>query len=147
MAFARFLPPGIVEPMENTVIYTDGGCSGNPGPGGWAFVIVRSAAGGGLDSAVDGSRDSAGGESGSAKGSGGEKSTTNNRMELTAVCRGLEALMRLAGPAGRAGSAGPGGSAAGPGAGAVFGGRIGVYTDSQYVQKGITQWIASWERN
>ncbi len=115
--------------MESIVLYTDGGCSGNPGPGGWAFVIVR----------ADGVAE---------RGSGGERVTTNNRMELTAVCRGLEALVRAAGNSGVAALSGSAGSAAGGGAEAALPpGTIGVYTDSQYVQKGITQWIASWERN
>lgn len=115
--------------MENIVLYTDGGCSGNPGPGGWAFVIVRSAAGNGNGGATAAARGTAAAGDGAGEavssGSGGERVTTNNRMELTAVCRGLSALARIAGT----------------------GGKIGVYTDSQYVQKGITQWIASWERN
>jgi ribonuclease HI len=65
--------------MENIVIYTDGGCSGNPGPGGWAFVM----------------RLPAGDE---VLGSGGEAATTNNRMELRAVIASLEeAERRLAG--------------------------------------------------
>jgi ribonuclease HI len=81
-------------------MYTDGACRGNPGPGGWG-VLMR------------------------AKGRekelyGGEPATTNNRMELTAVIRGLEALKRRC--------------------------KVRVYTDSQYVHKGISQWIADWKR-
>ncbi len=87
-------------------IWTDGGCLGNPGPGGWAF-IVRSAAG-------------------QEERSGFEAQTTNNRMELIAV---REALLQV--------SRGPGGQ----------GVPITVHTDSQYVQKGITQWIHTWEKN
>jgi ribonuclease HI len=60
--------------MESIVIYTDGGCSGNPGPGGWAFVL----------------RDG----SGEVRGSGGEAATTNNRMELRAVISALEEAER-----------------------------------------------------
>jgi ribonuclease HI len=85
------------EPVE---VFTDGACRGNPGPGGWG-VILRT------------------------KGKekelwGGEAATTNNRMELTAVIRALEALTRRS--------------------------RVSVYTDSQYVQKGISEWIHSWKR-
>jgi ribonuclease HI len=81
-------------------IYADGACKGNPGPGGWG-VLLRS---GGREKEL----------------CGGEVQTTNNRMELTAVIRGLEALKRRA--------------------------AVRVYTDSQYVQKGITQWIRDWKR-
>jgi len=97
--------------MENALmIFTDGGCSGNPGPGGWAFVIAREEAGG---PRIISSKN------------GGEKTTTNNRMELTAVLQSLRALRDMEG-APRA---------------AV------VVTDSQYVQKGITDWIVKWKRN
>ena len=85
-------------------LYTDGGCIGNPGPGGWAFVIKDS------DFLVE--------------AFGGEKDTTNNRMELTAVTRGLERAFQEF-----------------PGA------KIKVITDSQYVKNGITTWIHSWKRN
>ncbi len=84
--------------------FTDGGCSGNPGPGGWAFIIA--------------------GDGPPARGSGGEKITTNNRMELTAVIRVLEYLRQNA----------PGEAAR-------------ISTDSQYVQLGITRWITGWEKN
>ncbi|HLE67301.1 MAG TPA: ribonuclease HI [Burkholderiales bacterium] len=82
------------------VIYADGACRGNPGPGGWG-VLLR------------------------ARGAekelfGGEPDTTNNRMELTAVIRGLETLRRRC--------------------------AVRVYTDSQYVQKGISEWIHDWKR-
>jgi ribonuclease HI len=87
-------------------ISTDGGCSGNPGPGAWAFVIR-----------ADGQEISR---------SGFEPRTTNNRMELTAV---IEALRALAG------------RAQWDGLHAV------VSTDSQYVQKGISEWIHTWVRN
>jgi len=63
--------------MENLVIYTDGGCSGNPGPGGWAFVLLR-------------------GEGAEIIGSGGEAATTNNRMELRAVISALHEVEVLA---------------------------------------------------
>jgi ribonuclease HI len=81
-------------------IYTDGACKGNPGPGGWGALLQR-----------DGSE---------RELCGGEPDTTNNRMELTAVIRALEALKRPC--------------------------EIDLYTDSQYVQKGISEWIASWKR-
>lgn len=93
--------------MNNQIdIWTDGGCAGNPGPGGWA-AIVR-------------------GPDDEQEISGFEPETTNNRMELTAV---REALNALAGHP------------------AWTGLPITVSTDSQYVQKGITEWIHSWARN
>ncbi len=81
-------------------IYTDGACKGNPGPGGWGALLQ-----------LDGREKEL---------CGGEPDTTNNRMELTAVIRALEALKRPC--------------------------EIDLYTDSQYVQKGISEWIASWKR-
>jgi ribonuclease HI len=83
------------------VIYTDGACKGNPGPGGWGALL-------------------------SCKGSerelfGGESNTTNNRMELTAVIRALESLKRRC--------------------------AVAVYTDSQYVKKGIEDWVHAWKKN
>ena len=81
-------------------IYTDGACKGNPGPGGWGALLQ-----------LDGSEKEL---------FGGASDTTNNRMELTAVIRALEALKRPC--------------------------EIDLYTDSQYVQKGISEWIASWKR-
>lgn len=85
------------------VVYTDGGCAGNPGPGGWANVIV-----------VNGEQRTS---------SGGERDTTNNRMELTAVIAALEEIDSDASLRSQA---------------------IEIHTDSQYVQKGITVWIESW---
>ena len=85
---------------EIVEVYSDGACRGNPGPGGWG-VLLRS---GGLEKELW----------------GGEADTTNNRMELTAVIRALEALKRPS--------------------------RVRVYTDSQYVQKGISEWVHSWKR-
>ncbi|MDR1972629.1 MAG: ribonuclease HI [Treponema sp.] len=93
-------------------IYTDGGCSGNPGPGGWAYVILAG--------------DSASPPALIAEKWGAQAGATNNRMELTAVISALEAL---------------------PALGMEDPGRITVYTDSQYVQKGISQWIHTWKRN
>jgi ribonuclease HI len=82
-------------------IFTDGACRGNPGPGGWA-VLLRMA---------DKEREL----------SGGEAPTTNNRMELTAAIRGLEALKKPC--------------------------RVELHTDSNYVRDGITKWIHGWQRN
>ena len=86
---------------ESICIFTDGGCRGNPGPGGWGALL----------------------QSGTTKKElwGGEPATTNNRMELTAVIRALEALKRPV--------------------------SVQVHTDSQYVQKGISEWIHNWKRN
>ena len=81
-------------------IYTDGACSGNPGPGGWGALLM----GFGTEKELF----------------GGEPATTNNRMELLAVIRALEALSRST--------------------------QVAVYTDSQYVHKGITEWLSAWKR-
>jgi len=93
-------------------IYTDGGCSGNPGPGGWAYVIIRNA-------------DQDSGSIHVAENWGAERSTTNNRMELLAVINALKVLKGKPG----------------------LDGQLTLYTDSQYVQKGITGWIHNWKRN
>lgn len=98
--------------MNDLLVYTDGGCSGNPGPGGWGYVIV------------DG--DALAGTGTEHSASGGELGTTNNRMELTAVIRALSYVETRADW-----NAKP----------------VSVYTDSQYVQKGISEWIAGWKRN
>jgi ribonuclease HI len=82
-------------------IYTDGACRGNPGPGGWG-VLLR----------YNGTQ---------KKLYGGEKSTTNNRMELTAAVKALEALTRKC--------------------------HVDLYTDSNYVRHGITEWIHNWKKN
>jgi ribonuclease HI len=84
-------------------LFADGACSGNPGPGGWAFVLRHPASGKELER------------------SGGERETTNNRMELTAVIRGLEALKRST--------------------------AVEVVTDSQYVGKGFSEWLPKWKAN
>jgi ribonuclease HI len=81
-------------------IFTDGACSGNPGPGGWGAILRM----GGREKELF----------------GGVGATTNNRMELTAVIRALEALKRPV--------------------------RVCVHTDSQYVQKGISEWIHAWKK-
>ena len=80
-------------------IYTDGACRGNPGPGGWAALLLLGEHERELSSA--------------------ETLTTNNRMELTAVIRALEALKRPV--------------------------AARIYTDSQYVRRGITEWLSSWK--
>ena len=91
-------------------IFTDGGCSGNPGPGGWAYVIVVETFQGPVIQ---------------AERYGGEPDTTNNRMELTAVIESLRAVIAMENIPRRAV----------------------IYTDSQYVQKGITEWIIKWKKN
>jgi ribonuclease HI len=80
-------------------MYTDGACSGNPGPGGWAAVMT----------------------SGKHRKelSGGERETTNNRMEMMAIIRGAEALKK--------------------------GCSVDIYTDSTYVMKGMTEWLEDWK--
>lgn len=98
--------------MNELIIYSDGGCSGNPGPGGWGFVIADGDAKANSGSEII--------------RSGGEKVTTNNRMELTAVIQALTLVTET------------------PAWASI---PVSVYTDSQYVQKGITQWIAGWKRN
>ena len=81
-------------------IYTDGACSGNPGPGGWGAILRKDAT--------------------EKELFGGEALTTNNRMEMMAV---IEALRALKTPV-----------------------EARVHTDSQYVQKGISEWIHGWKR-
>lgn len=90
--------------MEPEVIlFTDGACSGNPGPGGWAFVLRHPKSGK------------------EREDSGGERETTNNRMELLAVIRGLEALTRPT--------------------------SVEVVSDSTYVLNGLSDWMPKWKRN
>lgn len=81
-------------------IYTDGGCEPNPGVGGWAAIL----------SYKEHYREL----------SGGERDSTNNRMELTAAIEGLSALTRVS--------------------------EVVVFTDSEYVRKGITEWLPAWKR-
>jgi len=89
-------------------IYTDGACVGNPGPGGWAAIIL-----------TDNKKEEM---------FGGEKLTTNNRMELTAAIKALEYCSSMDGsqPTLK---------------------QIKIYTDSTYVKEGITVWINNWEKN
>lgn len=90
--------------MDEIIIYTDGGCSGNPGPGGWGIVVIAD---------------------GIAKQlSGGEKLTTNNRMELTAAITALQVIRNTTGFAQR---------------------PVKLHIDSQYVKNGITTWIKGWK--
>ena len=91
------MPTGETAPFVE--IYTDGACRGNPGPGGWAALLRR-----GADE---------------KEIQGAEPETTNNRMELTAVIRALEALRRPV--------------------------RVRLYTDSEYVRRGITEWLPEWK--
>ena len=84
-------------------LYTDGACSGNPGPGGWAYLLRHPASG---RSRAD---------------SGAEPHTTNNRMELMGAIRGLETLSRRC--------------------------TVRLVTDSQYVAKGIAEWMPRWKLN
>ena len=85
--------------MARVEIYTDGACRGNPGPGGWAALLLS-------------------GEH-EREISGAEAATTNNRMELTAVICALEALKRPI--------------------------EAAIYTDSQYVRKGVLEWMPNWK--
>lgn len=87
--------------LPNVIIHTDGACSGNPGPGGWGAIL----------------------EFGDARKElkGGERDTTNNRMELLAAISALEALKKPC--------------------------SVDLTTDSQYVRQGITSWIHNWKRN
>lgn len=82
-------------------IFTDGACRGNPGPGGWAALLRNS--------------------SSEREISGGEPETTNNRMELMAAIKALEALKRPC--------------------------RVELHTDSNYVRDGMTRWVKNWLRN
>ena len=85
----------------HVVIHTDGACSGNPGPGGWGAILAF------------GDREK--------ELKGGEPSTTNNRMELTAAIAALEALNRPC--------------------------RVDLHTDSQYLRNGVMSWMPVWKRN
>ena len=86
-------------------MYTDGACSGNPGPGGWAVILEHS---------VTGRR---------RKLSGGDRNTTNNRMELTAAIEGIRAIDTAKRR------------------------RVHLVSDSEYVIRGLTQWVQGWIDN
>lgn len=92
--------------MPDLFAYTDGACSGNPGPGGWGVLMIARDGG-----AVVKEREL----------QGGEKLTTNNRMELMAAISALEALSKPV--------------------------EITIVTDSAYVKNGVTEWIHGWKRN
>jgi ribonuclease HI len=83
----------------NVEIYTDGACKGNPGPGGWGVLLRYQ----GTEKTLH----------------GGEEHTTNNRMELMAAIKGLQALSRSC--------------------------EVVLYTDSQYVKKGMSEWLKTWK--
>lgn len=87
--------------MKHVDIFTDGACSGNPGPGGWGAILRY----GKIDREL----------------SGGEAHTTNNRMELIAAIKALDALKERC--------------------------SVDLYTDSSYVKDGIGSWIEGWKRN
>jgi len=86
--------------MDQVEIFTDGACSGNPGPGGWGTILRAK----GTEKEL----------------SGAEKDTTNNRMEMMAVIVGLEALQRAC--------------------------QVKITTDSQYVMKGMMEWLPGWKK-
>jgi ribonuclease HI len=90
-----------IEPRPKVHLFTDGACIGNPGPGGWGFILMHPATGKTKES------------------SGGEHNSTNNRMEITAVIRGLESLL---GPS-----------------------NVELFSDSEYVVNAITSWMAKWK--
>jgi ribonuclease HI len=89
--------------LPKVQLFADGACSGNPGPGGWAFVLRHPASGKEIER------------------SGGVLETTNNRMELTAVIEGLGALNQPS--------------------------EVELIVDSQYVGKGLSEWLAKWKAN
>jgi ribonuclease HI len=90
-------------PDPEVLLYTDGACSGNPGPGGWAFILMHPKTGKKLEK------------------SGGERESTNNRMELMAAIEGLSALTRPT--------------------------RVELFTDSVYVGKGLSEYLPKWKAN
>src|ERR1700749_346937 len=85
---------------QNVEIFTDGACSGNPGPGGWGAILRYK----GVEKEL----------------SGGERETTNNRMEMMAAIAALEALKRSS--------------------------KVKLYTDSRYLQEGVHKWMAGWKK-
>lgn len=88
--------------MKHVELYTDGACKGNPGPGGWAYILRHPDTGAEVE------------------GSDGDARTTNNRMELMAVIEGLSALSERC--------------------------QVDVYSDSQYVIKGLEEWMDGWKK-
>jgi ribonuclease HI len=88
------------QPQADVTIYSDGACEPNPGPGGWAAVLRFND----REKVL----------------TGGERATTNNRMELTAALKAFQALKRPC--------------------------RVSFYTDSEYLKRGITEWMAGWRR-
>jgi ribonuclease HI len=93
----------LADPSPEILLFTDGACSGNPGPGGWAYILRHV-------------------KTGTTKeASGAEPLTTNNKMELQAVIEGLSALKRPC--------------------------SLELFTDSEYVRKGLAEWMAGWKRN
>ena len=93
--------------MKSVEIFTDGACRGNPGPGGWGVLLRYNDP----EKQIVKEKELC----------GGERDTTNNRMELTAAIEGLRALKDPC--------------------------TVALYTDSQYVIKGITEWIDNWKKN
>jgi ribonuclease HI len=92
---------GETQQLPQVELYTDGACSGNPGPGGWAFILRHLPSGREIECW------------------GGDARTTNNRMELMAVIEGLRRLRRRC--------------------------RVDLYSDSQYVVNGLTEWMDGWK--
>ncbi len=92
----------VAKDRPHVLLFTDGACIGNPGPGGWAFILQHPASGRSKES------------------SGGEHGTTNNRMEILGVIRGLEALKTPS--------------------------RVKLFSDSEYVIKSMNEWMAKWKR-
>lgn len=99
---STIMEPDASAPADLVRLFTDGACSGNPGPGGWAYILQHPASGQ------------------SREGSGAEPETTNNRMELAGVIEGLATLKRPC--------------------------QVEIVTDSQYVAKGIREWMPNWKR-
>jgi ribonuclease HI len=87
--------------MSKVIVYTDGACYGNPGPGGWAALVNNNGA--------------------ERMFSGGHRETTNNRMELTAALKALQNIPDAK--------------------------EVAVYTDSEYLKLGITEWMPAWKEN
>ncbi len=89
--------------LPRVIVHADGACKGNPGPGGWGVLLEYERESGRSEKELF----------------GGERSTTNNRMELTAVIEALRALNRRC--------------------------RVDLFTDSQYVCKGVQEWLPNWK--